>query len=332
MLGSKTRRRKGLGNYRLVRYADDWVVFVAGTRAHAEALREEAAAVLATMGLRLSMEKTRIAHIDEGFDFLGRHIQRHRKRGTKQQHVYTYPSKRALESIKEKVRTATQRTTTNQSLADLCVRLTPRCGDGPRTSGTTCPRRRSATCRPSPGGASLLAWPEAPGDVMGGAATALSPGWWPRRARASFQPGRGPVTRYRYRGERIPSPWAIRETEAASRAGTDRWRARCGGSRTSGSGERARETVPRKGGNAPRLDSHRVAGEQDRQDGNLSAVADRLADDRPDHQARRRRAPGRAGPAERSVRDLSRRGRVAQGSSLPDADRRPRSRVRGVGL
>ena len=30
------RRRKGLATYRLVRYADDWVVVVAGTRAHAE--------------------------------------------------------------------------------------------------------------------------------------------------------------------------------------------------------------------------------------------------------------------------------------------------------
>src|SRR5829696_2635785 len=33
------RRRNGLPNYRLVRYADDWVLAVSGTRAHAEALR-----------------------------------------------------------------------------------------------------------------------------------------------------------------------------------------------------------------------------------------------------------------------------------------------------
>src|SRR5664279_4529737 len=52
------------------------VVLVAGDHAHAETLRNEAAAVLSTMGLRLSLEKTRIAHIDEGFDFRGRHIQR----------------------------------------------------------------------------------------------------------------------------------------------------------------------------------------------------------------------------------------------------------------
>src|SRR5207342_409513 len=48
------RRRLGLANYRIVRYADDFVVLVAGTQAHAQDLREEVATVLAPMGLRLS--------------------------------------------------------------------------------------------------------------------------------------------------------------------------------------------------------------------------------------------------------------------------------------
>ncbi len=65
------RRSQGLANYRLIRYADDFVVMVSGDREHAERVRSEVAAVLAPMGLRLSEEKTRIAHIDEGFDFLG---------------------------------------------------------------------------------------------------------------------------------------------------------------------------------------------------------------------------------------------------------------------
>ncbi|HTQ90182.1 MAG TPA: hypothetical protein VMK84_11885, partial [Streptosporangiaceae bacterium] len=64
------RRRLGLPNYRLIRYADDWVLVISGTRAHAEALREEMAEVLSGMGLRLSPEKTLITHIDEGLDFL----------------------------------------------------------------------------------------------------------------------------------------------------------------------------------------------------------------------------------------------------------------------
>jgi RNA-directed DNA polymerase len=53
---------------------------VAGSRHDAEALREETAGVLSSMGLRLSQEKTLVTHIDEGLDFLGWHIQRHRKR------------------------------------------------------------------------------------------------------------------------------------------------------------------------------------------------------------------------------------------------------------
>ena len=88
------RKRRGLGNWKLVRYADDFVVMVSGQRGHAEALREEAAAALAPMGLRLSPEKTRVVHIDEGFDFLGFYIRRRRKRGTLKQCVYTTPSRK----------------------------------------------------------------------------------------------------------------------------------------------------------------------------------------------------------------------------------------------
>jgi len=105
----RTRRRKGLGTWRLVRYADDFVVMVAGTRANAEALRNEVAEVLAPMGLRLSEEKTRVVHLDEGFDFLGFHVRRRRKRGTSQRQVYTYPSKKSLTSLKAKVRRLTNR-------------------------------------------------------------------------------------------------------------------------------------------------------------------------------------------------------------------------------
>ena len=83
-----TRRRHGRPNYRLVRYADDWCLLVSGTRDGAEAMREEIAGVLSTMGLRLSPEKTLITHIDKGLDFPGWHIQRRRKRGTQRRYVY----------------------------------------------------------------------------------------------------------------------------------------------------------------------------------------------------------------------------------------------------
>jgi RNA-directed DNA polymerase len=58
------------------------------------------------MGLRLSPEKTLITHIDEGLDFLGWRIQRHRKRGTSKHYVYVYPAKKALHAIMAKVKAA----------------------------------------------------------------------------------------------------------------------------------------------------------------------------------------------------------------------------------
>jgi RNA-directed DNA polymerase len=118
------RRAKGQATYRLIRYADDFVVLVHGTRAHAEALRNEAAAVLAPMGLRLSAAKTRIVSIDQGFDFLGFRIQRQPKRGSGKPTIYTFPTKTALCSVKAKVRTATQQGL-NKPLAVLLYRLAP---------------------------------------------------------------------------------------------------------------------------------------------------------------------------------------------------------------
>ena len=63
------RRRAGEPVMKLVRYADDFVIMIHGTRDDAEALWDEVTTILEPMGLRLSPEKTRICHIDEGFDF-----------------------------------------------------------------------------------------------------------------------------------------------------------------------------------------------------------------------------------------------------------------------
>ena len=117
------RRRLGLGNWRLIRFADDFVIMVRGDRRHAEALREEVASVLAPLGLRLSPEKTRVTHIDEGFVFLGYEIRRQRKRGTSKYYVYTKPSKAAIQKAKDKVSAKTYRSTRNQSLDKVITGL-----------------------------------------------------------------------------------------------------------------------------------------------------------------------------------------------------------------
>ena len=117
------RKRRGEGNWKLVRYADDFVIGVNGQRHHAEALRTEVAAVLAPLGLRLSEEKTRVVDVDEGFVFLGFLIQRRRKRGTAKSYVYTVPAPKAIQSIKDRVSAATYRSTLQQSLDQLLTRL-----------------------------------------------------------------------------------------------------------------------------------------------------------------------------------------------------------------
>jgi len=117
------RRRNGEGNWRLCRYADDLVLMVSGDRRHAEALREEVAAVLAPLGLRLSPEKTRVVHIDEGFTFLGFDIRRQRKRGTQRYYVYTKPSRKAIASIKDKAKAKTYRSTLHIDLDELILSL-----------------------------------------------------------------------------------------------------------------------------------------------------------------------------------------------------------------
>jgi RNA-directed DNA polymerase len=119
----RKRVRNGLGNWRLIRYCDDFVVMVFGDRHHAEALREEVAAVLAPLGLRLSLEKTRVVHIDEGFVFLGIQIRRMRKRGTQKYYVYTKPSRKAVQAIKDKVKAKTYRSTRHLELDELILSL-----------------------------------------------------------------------------------------------------------------------------------------------------------------------------------------------------------------
>ena len=203
------RRQKGLPTYRLVRYADDFVVLVAGTRDDAENLRDEVAAVLSPMGLRLSEEKTGIRHIDEGFDFLGWRIQRQIRRGTKDRRfVYTWPARKALASVKARVRAIT-RQGTNHPLAHLLRQLNLmlrgwtnyfRHGSSAATFGYLHQftwRRVICWLRSKYRRAN---WRELRRRHL--------PGWWPTDGEVTlFDPARVAITRYRFRGAAIPSPW-----------------------------------------------------------------------------------------------------------------------------
>jgi RNA-directed DNA polymerase len=202
------RRQRGEATWRLVRYADDFVVMVAGTRTHAEALTDEVAAVLATMGLRLSEAKTSIRHIDEGVDFLGWRIQRHQQRGSQRRYVYTYPSKKALAAVKATVRTLTT-TMRNQPLKVLLHRLnwvlrgwTTYFRHG--SSSATFDYLRAFTWR------RVVCWlrRKHPRINWKELRRRYLPRWWPMQGEVRmFNPGAVRIVRHRYRGAKIPTPW-----------------------------------------------------------------------------------------------------------------------------
>ena len=209
------RRRQGHATYRLVRYADDFVVVVAGTRDHAEQLRGEVETVLAPMGLRLSEAKTGVVHIDEGFDFLGFHLRRHTKEGTNKQFVYTYPSKKALASIRRRVKTISKQGT-NNALASLLRQLnavlrgwTTYFRHG--VSHATFAHLRHYTwwrvVRWLHRKHRRASWKELQRRFL-----RYDGRYWVKEGTVElFDPAAVAVTRYRYRGD-IPTPWSQHET------------------------------------------------------------------------------------------------------------------------
>ena len=216
-LGSQStrakHRRNGIPAYRLVRYADDFVVLVGGTRADADALWDEVATVLAPIGLRLSEEKSRVCHIDEGFDFLGFRIQRRPWQGRiGKRAVYTYPSKKALASVIGKVRSITRREK-HRTLADL-LRLLNRVLRG------WCNYFRHGVSSRTFSYVDHYTWWRVAGWVRkrhrgaswGTMRRRHLPGWEIRDGVTElFRPQTIAVTRYRYRGTRIPTPWTSHE-------------------------------------------------------------------------------------------------------------------------
>ena len=161
------------------------------------------------MGLRLSDEKTGIRHIDEGFDFLGWRIQRQTRRGTKDRRfVYTWPARKALASVKARVRTIT-RQGTNHPLAHLLRQLNLmlrgwtnyfRHGSSAATFGYLHQFTWRRVIRWLRSKYRRANWKELKRRHL--------PRWWPTDGEITlFDPARVAITRYRFRGAAIPSPW-----------------------------------------------------------------------------------------------------------------------------
>lgn len=210
MMRRKTRRRKGLGTWRLVRYADDFVIMVAGTRDNATALLSEVAEVLAPLGLNLSAQKTAVVHADEGFDFLGFHIRRRTKRGTRKRHTYTYPSRKSIRSVRAKIRVLTCRSTTAMPPWLMLSRIRAvlrgwshyfRHGVSKACFSrldTFVWRRFTRWLRKRH---PKVPWRDLKRKYMKRWRIVIN-------GREMFYAASVPVTRYRYRGARIPNPWS----------------------------------------------------------------------------------------------------------------------------
>ena len=116
----RRRRKAGLGNYKMVRYADDFVVICNGTKAEVKATKAAIQQFLENeLHLTLSEEKTVITHVNDGFDFLGFHIQRKWANG--KWAVHLRPTAKAKERVTRKLKDLTSR---NWTWMDEYNRLT----------------------------------------------------------------------------------------------------------------------------------------------------------------------------------------------------------------
>jgi RNA-directed DNA polymerase len=205
------RRAKGLPTWRIVRYADDFVVLVYGQRDDVEVLREAVVQVLAPLGLKLSPVKTRVVHMSDGFDFLGFRIQWKRKRGTNEWYVYTFIADRPFRAVKAKIRALTHRVS-QANMGTVITRINQilrgwtnyfRHAVGKHTFNRL---RHFVNWR-------LIRWLRKRHRWRWGQFrrrfTTASGRWLPFAADGVevFNPGSVTVTRYRYRGGTIPNPY-----------------------------------------------------------------------------------------------------------------------------
>ncbi len=107
-------RRKG---YQLTRYADDWVISCRSA-AEARVALEAAVRILSQLGVRLNVQKTRIVHVQYGFEFLGYKIKRGKqlrlppskiRSSARSGGLYAYPREKSTRRFMDEVRKLTKR-------------------------------------------------------------------------------------------------------------------------------------------------------------------------------------------------------------------------------
>ena len=204
------------------------------------------------MGLRLSPEKTLITHIDDGLDFLGWRIQRHRKRGTDKSYVYVYPAKKALAAIMAKVK-ALCRQNTNLPLGVLLIHLNRMLRGWTAYFKYGCSNATFSYLR-SYLWKQVIRWQERKHRRTPWKELRRRYGIWPAHGAAElFDPARVSARRYYYRGTKIATPWPS-TARGEHQCPRSLWSARCAERRTPGAGGDPGKPTDGNIGRAPRVD------------------------------------------------------------------------------
>ena len=108
-------RRRG---HQLTRFADDWVI-TCKSAAEARAAIDAAGRILKQLGVELHPQKTRIVHVQYGFEYLGYKIKRGKRKlslpgskirsGAREGALYAYPKDKSIRRFMDQVRQRTKR-------------------------------------------------------------------------------------------------------------------------------------------------------------------------------------------------------------------------------
>lgn len=211
--GRAKRRYHGMGNWRIVRYADDFVIMTNGGREDVEQLQQQVIDVLGRIGLRLSVAKTRIAHLSEGIDFLGFHLQWRRQRGSNKWYCFTMIGAKAFDHVKQSIRALVPRRSP-RPLADVIKQVNAVLRGWTYYFRHAVAGRRFAFLRYFTwrrivawqreqhrwGWKAVIRWLRRPDGRWGVIAD---------RDVALFDPTKVRIERYRYRGAQIPNPYDL---------------------------------------------------------------------------------------------------------------------------
>jgi len=112
-------REMRLRGFQLTRYADDWVI-TCKSAAEARSAVDAAHQILKQLGVELHPQKTRIVHVQHGFEFLGYKIKRGERKlylpasqirsQARQGALYAYPKEKSIRRFMDQVRQQTMRT------------------------------------------------------------------------------------------------------------------------------------------------------------------------------------------------------------------------------